>query len=139
MVYKDSFLWVFIVLLLPIIITGCVITPIYYHDWWEYEPIDTNIIKNNVEYVYIPRVRPPSFYRYNDWWYTEPYTIVIFRDSTGHRIREKIPNSHLRSRLNKKRPILKREKDVESIMRDIQNMKRNKNRHNNRRRIKKRT
>ena len=125
-----------IIFLLPLLITGCVVNSGYQYDWWEYEPIDSNIRRNKVEYVYIPRTRPARFYRYNDWWYTEPYTIVIFEDSIGRRIREKVPNSHLRKRLSKKRPMMKRKKDVESIMKDINNMKGSQNRYRNRRRIK---
>ena len=76
MVFKKSILSGFVILLLPILITGCVIAPIHYN-WWEYEPVDSiNIRKNDVEYVYIPRVRPPRFYSYNKFWYAEPYTIL---------------------------------------------------------------
>ena len=116
--FRHSILYGFIILLLPIVITGCVITPIYYDDW-EYKPIDSLIMDNEVEYVYIPKVRLSKIYRYNDWWYTEPYTILIFEDSMGYRTREKIPNSLLKRRLNEQRPFLKRSRDVDSIMKDI--------------------
>ena len=120
--FRHSILYGFIILLLPIVITGCVITPIYYDDW-EYKPIDSLIMDNEVEYVYIPKVRLSKIYRYNDWWYTEPYTILIFEDSMGYRTREKIPNSLLKRRLNEQRPFLKRSRDVDSIMKDINKMK----------------
>ena len=139
MVFKKSILSGFVILLLPILITGCVIAPIHYN-WWEYEPVDSiNIRKNDIEYVYIPRVRPPRFYSYNKFWYAEPYTILIFEDSNGYKTREKIPNSLLKKRLIRERPIMKRKKDVESIMRDINRMKDRKDRHNNRRRMRKRS
>ena len=137
--FKDSILFGFIILLFPILIVGCVITPIYY-DRWEYEPIDSiDRTRNGVEYVYIPRVRPPRFYSYNNFWYAEPYTILVFEDSTGYKTREKIPNSLLRKRLIRERPIMKRKRDVESIMKDINRMKDRKDRYNNKRRIKKRS
>ena len=138
MVFKNSILCGFLMLLLPILFVGCVVTPIYNYDWWEYQPIDY-IGKQKIEYVYIPRERPIRFYRYNDWWYTEPYTILILQDSRGRSIREKVPNSHLRRRLKKQRPIMKRKKDVESIMKDINKMKQHQNRQKNKRRVRKRT
>ncbi len=138
MVFRHSILYGFIILLLPIVITGCVITPIYYDDW-EYKPIDSLIMDNEVEYVYIPKVRLSKIYRYNDWWYTEPYTILIFEDSMGYRTREKIPNSLLKRRLNEQRPFLKRSRDVDSIMKDINKMKNLKDRRNIKRRMRKRS
>lgn len=136
--FRHSILYGFIILLLPIVITGCVITPIYYDDW-EYKPIDSLIMDNEVEYVYIPKVRLSKIYRYNDWWYTEPYTILIFEDSMGYRTREKIPNSLLKRRLNEQRPFLKRSRDVDSIMKDINKMKNLKDRRNIKRRMRKRS
>ena len=136
--FRHSILYGFIILLLPIVITGCVITPIYYDDW-EYKPIDYLIMDNEVEYVYIPKVRLSKIYRYNDWWYTEPYTILIFEDSMGYRTREKIPNSLLKRRLNEQRPFLKRSRDVDSIMKDINKMKNLKDRRNIKRRMRKRS
>ena len=94
---------------------------------------------NEVEYVYIPKVRLSKIYRYNDWWYTEPYTILIFEDSMGYRTREKIPNSLLKRRLNEQRPFLKRSRDVDSIMKDINKMKNLKDRRNIKRRMRKRS
>ena len=138
--FKNSILCGFIIMLLPILITGCVITPVYNYDWWEYKPVDSiEVYRGDIEYVYIPRTRPMRFYRYNNFWYAEPYTILIFKDDRGRSIREKVPNSHLRTRLNKKRPIMKRKKDVESIMKDINKMKQHQNRRKNRRRVGKRT
>ena len=140
MVFKDSIVCGFIMLLLPILISGCVISPVYEYRWWEHEPIDSiSIDQTRTEYVYIPRTRPTRFYRYNDWWYAEPYTILIFEDSRGRKIREKVPNSHLKRKLNRQRPIMKRKKDVESIMKDINKMKQHQNRQKNKRRVRKRT
>ena len=137
--FKDSILCGLLMMLTPIFFVGCVVTPIYY-DWWEYQPVDSiEVYRSNIEYVYIPRTRPMKFYRYNNFWYAEPYTILTFKDDKGRRIREKVPNSHLRNRLNKQRPIMKRKKDVESIMKDINKMKQHQNRRKNRKRVGKRT
>ena len=120
------------IFLLPLLITGCV-TSTYQYDWWEYEPIDYNIHHpiNRTQLVYIPRYRsrPRPLYMYKNVWYSEPHTIVIYEDSTGYRLRQKVPNSHLKMQLNKSRPFLKRGKDVESIMKRVDE-ERKKNRHN---------
>ena len=115
-----------IILLLPLFIIGC-ITPAYQYDWWEYEPIDSNIHHpiNRPELVYIPRYRPRPLYLYESVWYSEPHTIVIYEDSTGYRLKQKVPNSHLKMQLNKSRPYLKRGKDVESIMKRVDEERKN--------------
>ena len=114
------------IFLLPFLI-GCV-TSSYQYEWWEYEPIDYNIHhKVSPEYVYIPRYRPKPLYLYENYWYSEPYTIVIYEDSTGYRLRQKVPNSHLKMQLNKSRPYLKRGRDVESIMKRVNEEKRKMN------------
>ena len=109
-----------IILLLPLFIIGC-ITPAYQYDWWEYEPIDSNIHYpiNRPELVYIPKYRPRPLYLYENFWYAEPYTIVIYEDDSGYRSRQKVPNSHLKMQLNKSRPYMTRERDVESIMKRV--------------------
>ena len=118
--FRNSLLCGFIMLLLPILFTGCV-TSLYQYEWWEYEPIDYNIHHKVItpEYVYIPRYKPKPLYLYENFWYSEPYTIIIYEDSTGYRLRQKVPNSHLKMRLNKSRPYLKRGRDVESIMKRV--------------------
>ena len=110
-----------IILLLPLFIIGC-ITPAYQYDWWEYEPIDSNIHYpiNRPELVYIPRYKPKPLYFYENFWYAEPYTIVIYEDDSGYRVRQKVPNTRLKMRLNKSRPYMKRGKDVESIMKRVE-------------------
>ena len=117
-----------IILLLPLFIVGC-ITPAYQYEWWEYESIDSNIQHPIIrpELVYIPRHRPRPLYLYENYWYAEPYTIVIYEDDSGYRSRQKVPNSHLRMRLNKARPYMKREKDVESIMKRVEEERRKMN------------
>ena len=138
--FKNSILCGFLMMLAPIFFVGCVVTPIYNYDWWEYHPIDSmEVYRSNIEYVYIPRTKPMSFYRYNNIWYAEPYTILIFRDDRGRSIREKVPNSHLRRRLKKQRPIMKRKKDVESIMKDINKKKSHQHRRKSRVRVRKRS
>ena len=119
-----------IIFLLPLLIAGC-ITPAYHYEWWEYEPIDYNIHHKVLtpEYVYIPRYRPKPLYIYENLWYSEPYTIVIYEDDSGYRSRQKVPNTHLKMRLNKSRPYMKRGKDVESIMKRVEE-ERKKNRYN---------
>ena len=109
-----------IILLFPLFIIGC-ITPSYQYDWWEYEPIDSNIHYpiNRPQLVYIPRYRPKPLYLYENYWYSEPYTVVIYEDSTGYRLRRKVPNSRLKMQLKNSRPYLKRGKDVESIMKRV--------------------
>ena len=109
-----------IILLLPLFIVGC-ITPAYQYEWWEYEPIDSNIHHpiNRPELVYIPRYRPRPLYLYENFWYAEPYTVVIYEDDSGYRLRQKVPNSHLKFQLNKSRPYMKRKRDVESIMKRV--------------------
>ena len=64
----------FIMLLLPILITGCVVST------YQYEAIDYNTLHPNLqpEFVYIPRFRPSPMYLYGNMWYTEPYTIVVY-------------------------------------------------------------
>ena len=108
------------IFLLPLLIAGCV-APIYQYDRWEYDPIDYSIHRNviNPRYVYVPRNRPRPLYMYERLWYSEPHTIVIYEDSTGYRLRQKVPTSHLKTHLNKSRPYLKRKKDVESIMKHV--------------------
>ena len=110
-----------IILLLPLFIIGC-ITPSYQYDQWEYEPIDSNIHYpiNRPELVYIPRYKPKPLYFYENFWYAEPYTIVIYEDDSGYRVRQKVPNTRLKMRLNKSRPYMKRGKDVESIMKRVE-------------------
>ena len=114
------------IFLLPLLISGCV-TPAYQYDWWEYEPIDSNIHYpiNRPQLVYIPRYRPRPLYLYESVWYSEPHTIVIYEDSTGYRLKQKVPNSHLKMQLNKSRPYLKRGKDVESIMKRVDEERKN--------------
>ena len=110
-----------IILLLPLFIIGCK-TPSYQYDQWEYEPIDSNIHYpiNRPELVYIPRYKPKPLYFYENFWYAEPYTIVIYEDDSGYRVRQKVPNTRLKMRLNKSRPYMKRGKDVESIMKRVE-------------------
>ena len=124
MVFKNSILCGFCILLLPILIAGCVITPAY--ELWEYNTIDYNIHHKSIdpEYVYIPRYRPRPMYLYERIWYAEPYTILIYEDSTGYKIRQKVPNSQLRRQMNKSRPYMKRARDVESIMEDVKKERR---------------
>ena len=71
--FKESIWFGFIMLLLPILITSCVITPAYRYRWWEYEPIDYNTLHLNLqpEHVYIPRYRPQPIYQYENVWYSE--------------------------------------------------------------------
>ena len=109
-----------VIFILPLLIAGCIL-PEHQYNWWEYEPIDYNIHHNMIthEYVYIPRHRPKPLYLYERYWYSEPYTVVIYEDSTGYKIRQKVPNSRLKNQLNKSRPYLKRGKDVESIMKRV--------------------
>ena len=108
------------IFLLPLLIIGCV-TPTYQYDWWEYDPIDYSIHRSiaRPQLIHIPRYRPRPLYIYDNFWYSEPHTIVIYEDNSGRRLRRKVPNSHLRKHLNKSRPYLKRKKDVESIMKDV--------------------
>ena len=117
------------IFLLPLLV-GCV-SSTYQYDWWEYEPIDYNIHYpiNRPQLVYIPRNRPRPLYIYENFWYSEPHTVVIYENDSGHRLRQKVPTSHLRKHLNKSRPYLKRKKDVESIMKSVDE-ERKKNRHN---------
>ncbi len=124
--FKESIWFGFIMLLLPILITSCVITPAYRYRWWEYEPIDYNTLHPNLqpEHVYIPRYRPQPIYQYENVWYSEPYTILIYEDNTGYRIRQKVPNSLLRMQLNKDRPYLRRSKGVRSIMQRVKKKRR---------------
>ena len=102
----------FIMLLLPILITGCVVST------YQYEAIDYNTLHPNLqpEFVYIPRFRPSPMYLYGNMWYTEPYTIVVYEDDYGYRKRRKVPNSKLRMEFNRSRPYLKRKSDINSIM-----------------------
>ena len=108
------------IFLLPLLIIGCV-TPTYQYDWWEFDPIDYSIHRSiaRPQLIHIPRYRPRPLYIYDNFWYSEPHTIVIYEDNSGRRLRRKVPNSHLRKHLNKSRPYLKRKKDVESIMKDV--------------------
>ena len=78
--FKNSILCGFCILLLPILIAGCVITPAY--ELWEYNTIAYNIHHKSIdpEYVYIPRYRPRPMYLYERIWYAEPYTILIYED-----------------------------------------------------------
>ena len=107
------------IFLLPLLI-GCA-TSTYQYDWWEYEPVDYNMHRpiNRPQLVYIPRYRPRPLYMYKNVWYSEPHTIVIYEDPTGYRLKQKVPNSHLKMQLNRSRPYLKRGKDVESIMKRV--------------------
>ena len=123
------------IFLLPLLISGCV-TPAYQYDWWEYEPIDSNIHYpiNRPQLVYIPRYRPRPLYLYESVWYSEPHTIVIYEDSTGYRLKQKVPNSHLKMQLNKSRPYLKRKRDVESILKRVDEERKKMHNINNKRR-----
>ncbi len=120
--FRNSILCGLLMLLAPIFITSCIVSTNSYD---RYEPIDViNPSEGCIQYVYIPRHRPPRFYSYNNWWYTEPYSILIFEDSSGYRVRQKVPNSLLRSQLEKKRPFMRRKKDINSIMKDVDKRKR---------------
>ena len=132
MMFKESILCGFIMLLLPILITGCVVST------YQYEAIDYNTLHPNLqpEFVYIPRYRPRPMYLYGSMWYTEPYTIVVYEDDNGYRKKRKVPNSKLRMEFNRSRPYLKRKGDVESIMKRV-NEERKKRRYNMQNRRKK--
>ena len=126
-----------LIVFLSILFTGCVVET-YQYDRWEYQPIDYNTRHPFIrpELVYIPKYRPRPLYLYENIWYSEPYTIVIYEDGSGYKSRQKVPNSHLKMQLNKTRPYLKREKDVESIMKRVDEERRKKMHNNNRKRRK---
>ena len=120
--FRNSILCGVLMLLSPIFFTSCIVST---HSYNRYDPIDViNSSESCIQYVYIQRHRPPRFYSYNNWWYTEPYSILIFEDSSGYRVRQKVPNSLLRNQLEKKRPFMKRKKDIDSIMKDVNKRKR---------------
>ena len=69
--------------------------------------------------TYIPPIeKPRSFYKYEDFWYSEPYIVFTFEDPSGNRSKKKVPISKL------KRHIRKNKLDSDSIIRDVEKMKR---------------
>lgn len=69
---------------------GCV--PVYHYRHQHYlEPIDSIIIQEQIEYVYIPRYRPKPMYHWNGMWYDEPYRYIPYQDVRGRIAPRKIP------------------------------------------------